>query len=155
VELGLSEKRTFFAFDLRLAVARADPSLPPCDLLHDRWAMPAASRLGAISPVSASGGSWSALGPSGCEPGSVMSTGYPHRIQTGSHFSSTCFRHVLYALLERRPVMSCGRPGCGELPRRGSPFAGLGRPLANARVFVVGRIGMGWSGRYRSIRDSR
>ena len=59
----------------RLAVARADPSRPPCDRLQLRWAMPAASRLGAISPVSARGGSWSAVGPSGCEPGRVMSTG--------------------------------------------------------------------------------
>jgi hypothetical protein len=71
----LSEKAVSDFFPLRLAVARADPSRPPCDRLQLRWAMPAWSRLGAISPVSASGGSWSAVGPSGCEPGSVMSTG--------------------------------------------------------------------------------
>jgi len=72
---GLSEKRVATFFPFRFAVARADPSRPPCDRLQLRWAMPAASRLGAISPVSANGGSWSALGPSGCDPGKVMSTG--------------------------------------------------------------------------------
>jgi len=76
---------------------RAAPSRPPCDRLQLRWAMPDPSSPGAMSPVSDSGGSWSALGPSGCDPGSDMSTGYPQRMQTGSHCLSTWVRHARYA----------------------------------------------------------
>jgi hypothetical protein len=58
----------FFIFD------RSAPSFPPCDRLQLRCAIPDPSRPGAISPVSASGGSWSALGPWGWLLGKVIST---------------------------------------------------------------------------------
>jgi hypothetical protein len=65
-----------FVVDATLFVlAFAAPSLPPWLRLQLRWAMPDPSSPGAISPVSDKGGSWSALGPSGCDPGSDMSTG--------------------------------------------------------------------------------
>ena len=68
--------------------------------------MPEPSRPGAISPVSDSGGSWSALGPWGWLPGSVMSTGYPQRMQIGSQCVSTCLRQFLYCWLDRgSPVL--------------------------------------------------
>ena len=31
-----------------------------------------------------------------------MSTGYPHLMHTGSHWASTCLRHLAYAGVERR-----------------------------------------------------
>jgi len=65
--------------------------------LHCKCAMPDPSSPGAISPVSDSGGSWSALAPIGCVRGSVMSTSYPQRMQIGSHFSSTILRQALPA----------------------------------------------------------
>ena len=85
----------------RLAWARAEPSLPPCDRLQSRCAMPDWSRLGAMSPVRARGGSWSAEGPRGFDEGRVMSTGWPHRMQIGSQCWRTCLRHALYLALER------------------------------------------------------
>ena len=65
-------------------------------------AMPAPVRSGVASSVSARGGSWSAVGPSGCVEGSVMSTGYPHLMHTGSHWVSTCFLHLAYAGVDLR-----------------------------------------------------
>lgn len=79
----------------------AAPIFPPWLRLHWRWAMPEPSKPGAMSPVSDRGGSWSALGPWGWLPGKVMSTGYPHRIQTGSQCVSTCLRHCLYTWVPR------------------------------------------------------
>lgn len=64
--------------------------------------MPAPVMSGVAWSVSASGGSWSAVGPSGCVEGKVMSTGYPQRIHTGSHWVRTCLRHLAYAGVERR-----------------------------------------------------
>jgi len=64
-----------FRFAWALACARWLPSRPPWLRLQDRCAMPAPSRLGVASPVMARGGSWSALGPFGCDPFRVMSTG--------------------------------------------------------------------------------
>ena len=81
---------------------RADPRRPPWLLLHDMCAMPAPDRSGVASWLSASGGSWSAVGPSGCVEGSVISTGYPHLMHTGSHCARTCFLHLAYAGVERR-----------------------------------------------------
>lgn len=71
------------------SIARCDPSFPPWMRLHWRWAMPDPSRPGVRSPVMASGGSWSALAPSGVFLGSVMSTGDPQRMQVGSQLAST------------------------------------------------------------------
>ena len=63
--------------------------------------MPAPVMSGVASSVSASGGSWSAVGPSGWVEGSVMSTGYPHLMHTGSHWAKTCLRHLAYAGVDR------------------------------------------------------
>jgi len=76
-------------------LARSAPSLPPCDRLQLRWAIPAPSSPGVKSPVSASGGSWSAVGPIGWAPDSDMSTSYPHLIQIGSHLARTSLRQFL------------------------------------------------------------
>jgi hypothetical protein len=84
----------FFAFGFFFAAALADPMRPPCDRLQLRWAMPAPSRPGVRSPVSASGGSWSALAPCGSVRGRAMSTGYPQRMQTGSHLARTWRVHA-------------------------------------------------------------
>jgi len=81
------------------SVARCDPSLPPCDRLQCRCAIPDPSRPGVRSPVRARGGSWSALAPWGWVLGSVMSTGYPHLMHVGSHFASTCLTQLRYALV--------------------------------------------------------
>ena len=73
------------------------PILPPCCLLHFMWLMPDPSSPGDMSPVIAMGGSWSALGPMGSRPLSVMSTSYPHRIQIGSQLSMTSLRQRAYS----------------------------------------------------------
>jgi hypothetical protein len=63
--------------------------------------MPAPVMSGVAWSVSASGGSWSAVGPSGCVEGRFISTGYPHLMHTGSHCASTCLRHLAYAGVDR------------------------------------------------------
>jgi hypothetical protein len=58
--------------------------------------MPDPSSPGVRSPVTEKGGSWSALAPCGLFLGKVMSTGYPQRMQVGSHWAMTIATHFLY-----------------------------------------------------------
>jgi hypothetical protein len=89
-------KETLFSFLIPFffSIARCDPSLPPCMRLHWRCAIPEPSSPGVRSPVMASGGSWSALAPSGLFFGSVISTGDPQRMQVGSQLASTSFTQL-------------------------------------------------------------